>query len=284
MTQDLSTIQNNPTAINALFGFEGKPKPIIPTLKVNGNDEEGAYAPKGTFVLDDGDRVLYANEVIIRSYVKSYQYQIYDAANPDKNDRSTIEHSFKGEFRSISGKLMCGKMQKKKYEELGDAVTSIQKYYQENVKCKLLLFGVVSGQFTDLDTKAEVDVKDQLFFWTVAQSGFMDMDRAINGIARERRAVPLTPIKISLKKEKNGSVVFFVPVPNVTSDTVQMDVASVTASLEKINKFVKDSNTYVTNKYNSALRTGNEDKDFATLGEILEGSSREIADDSLDAL
>lgn len=285
MSQDLALIQNNPTAINALFGFEGKPKPIIPILKVNSNDDgDGSTAPKGTFVLDDGDRVLYANDITIRSYVKAYQYRIYDTANPDKNDNSTIESSFKGEFRSISGKVMCGKMPKRNYEALGDSVTSAQKYYQDNVKCKLLIFGVVSGKFTDLDTKAEVDVVDELFNWTVAQSGFMGVDRAITGISKERRAVPMTPIKVSLKKEKMGSVVYFVPVPTVTPDTVVLDAVTDTARLAKISKFIQDSNTYVNNKYNAALKSKNQNNDFATLGEILEGSSREIQDDSLNDL
>lgn len=283
MSNELALAANNPTALNKLFGFESKPKPVIPYLKVNGSDDgDGSSAPKGTFVLDDGETVLYADTVTIRSFVKAYQYRIFDPADASKNDSSTIENSFKHEFRSVSGRLACGKMSKRGYLELGESASPTQQYLQKNVKCKLLVFGLVSGAFTNLDTKAPVEVKDALFSWTVSQSGFMAIDQAITGIHKERRAVPLTPIKITLKKEKSGSVTYFVPIPNVLNETAPFDAAAAEEHLKKISGFIKDNNDYVNKKYNEATKAKQENDNFGTVGEILDNMSREMTDDVID--
>lgn len=280
MSKELALVANNPAQLNKAFGFEGKPKPEIPVLKVNGSDDEdGTRAPKGAFVLDDGDKVLYANEVTIRSFVKSYQYRLYDNEDPAKNDMSVIAPTFKAEFRSISGRIACGKMPKRAYMELGDNATGQQQYFQKKTSCKLLVFGLVSGTFTDLDTKKHVEVKDALFSWIVSQSGFMGVDAAITGIERERRAVPLTPIKLILKKEKNGSVTYYVPIPQVLNDTAKLDVERDGGYLERIKKFVKDTNDYINSRYAEATKHRAQNDDFKSVGEIIEGyDKKKVAD------
>lgn len=283
MSKELSTIQNNPVELNKAFGFEGKPKPSIPLLKVNGSDDEdGTSAPKGTFTYDDGDKILYASEVTIRSFVKAYQYRLYHPTEKDKNDMSIISNTFKAEFRSTSGRLACGKMNKKSYVELGDNVTTQQKYYQDNVKCKLLMFGLVSGEFTDVDTKTKIEVKDALFSWVVSQSGFMSIDQTIKGIEMERRAIPLTPIRLRLKKEKNGSVTYFVPIPEVLNETAKLDIERDTKYLEKVKDFIVNTNKFIDDKYTEALKGKANNDDFAAVGTIVEGKTSKHKKNLLD--
>lgn len=283
MTNELATLENDPVALNKAFGFQGRPKPPIPVLRINGADESTGTAPKGTFVLDDGDKILYANEIDIRSFLKAYQYRIFDKDNKEKNDTSTIEMSFKGEFRSMSGRFACGKMNKKKFLALGDNISATQKYLQDNVKCKLLVFGLVSGKFIDIDTKREIEVKDELFSWVVSQSGFMSLDQAITGIEKERRAVALTPIHITLKKEKMGSVTYFVPVPAVTANTEKLDVERDGNYLLQIKSFIKDTNSYVNDKYNAANKVTKENTSFVNVGTILDQAGQ-IIDDPINDL
>lgn len=286
MTNDLTTLGNSAQEINKLFGFTGaRMKPSIPVLKINGaDDDEGTTAPKGTFVLDDGDKVLYTETVKIRSFKKAYQYRLFDKDDKTKSDMSAIEEGFKGEFRSTSGRLACGKMNKKSYAALGSSVSAIQKYLQDNVKCKLLVFGLVSGTFTDLDTKASIEVKDELFHWVVPQSGFIAIDQAITGIEKERRAVPLTPIQLKLKKEKYGQVTYFVPMPEVLPSTEQFELERDKGYVAEIAKFIADTNTHVNARYNEATKQHHEDSEFANVGEILEGKAKPIANDPLDSL
>lgn len=279
MSTELTTALKtaSPTQINKLFGITSdKPKPIIPVLKVNEHDDEGS-APKGTFVYDDGDRVLHAKEVRIRSFVKAYQYRLFCSSDKSKNDISTIGLNFKHEFRSISGRIACGKLSKKAFEKISANATSQQLFFQKEAKCKLLVFGLVSGTFTDLDTKGEVVLKDALCVWSVSQSGFMSINDAIVGIERERRAVPLTPIRVHLKKEKTGTVTFHVPVPEVLGETAELDVARDSAHLEVITKFIKDTNDYVDSKYNIAVNGKSENDNFAHVAK-----DSGIANDPLD--
>lgn len=275
MTNNIAVVPTNPVEINKAFGFESSNKPALPTLKVNGADAEDdkPSAPKGSFVYDDGERLLHASEVTIRTFTKGLQYRLYHPKDKTKNDVSIIAPSFRAEFRSTSGRIACGKMSKQKYLELGDNVSPMQKELQDNVKCKLLIFGLVSGKFKSVDTGDEVELENELFMWTTSQSSFMVMDRAITGIEKERRAVPCTPIKIKLKKEKTGSVTFFVPLPEVLGDTVSFNAEREMPLLDKIKKYVVDTNRFVESKYNEALKGKSLDKDFASVGQIIDNMS-----------
>jgi hypothetical protein len=284
MSNELTAVQNNPEKLNQLFGYESRPKPVIPFLKINGSDEEeGVNAPKGTFTYDDGERILYANEVVIRSFVKAYQYRLFDPANKESTDSSIIGLSFKDEFRSASGRIACGRMSKKAFEAIGENATTQQKYFQEKAKCKLLVFGVVSGEFTDLDTKKKVEVKDQLFSWVVSQSGFVDIDGTIKGIGKERRPIPLTPIRLSLKKEKNGSVTYFIPVPHVINETVALVADRDAEYLAKVKNFITETNQSINAKYNEAIKLRAENENFAEVTTI-DGTAKVIDDTPNDPL
>lgn len=266
MSTDLAVLQNNAVELNKAFGFQGRPKPPIPMLKINGADEEDGKAPKGTLVYDDGERILYAADCTIRTFVKRFQYRLFDAKNPDAKDMSIIFNDFRQELRSTSGRMACGKMGKKAYLDLGDNVSSQQKYYQDNAKCKLLIFGLLSGKFTDVDTKKEVELKDALFSWIVSQSGYMAMDSAIKGIEKERRPVPLTEIKITLKKDKMGSVTFFTPVPEVTANVAPLVAERDAGYLKQINKFINDTNDIVNERFTAATKDKGNNDNFAEVG------------------
>lgn len=278
MSTDLALVANDAVKLNKLFGYQGRPKPPIPVLKVNGSDEEeGKTAPKGTFTYDDGEKVLYANICTVRSFVKAYQYRLFDGKNPDNKDMSIIFNNFGQELRSMSGLMACGKMNKKAYISLGANVSTQQKYLQDNVKCKLIIFGVVSGKFTDVETKKEVDLKDALFSWVVSQSGYMAMDQAVTSIEKERRPIPLTEINLTLKKDKNGSVTYFFPVPVVSDKSVPLVAERDSDYLKRINKFISDTNTVVNDSYNEVIKGKSNDNSFAKVSETINS----ISDDSI---
>ena len=193
--------------------------------------------------------------------------------------------SFKEEFRSLSGKLACGKLSKKNFLALGDNATKDQQDLQKNVKCKLLVFGLVSGSFTDLDSKAKVEVKDELFVWGVSQSGFMGVDGTITGIERERRAVPLTPIRVYLKKEKMGTVVYHVPMTEVLTKVEPLVAERDAEYLAKIRNYIKDTNDYVNQKYAEALQAKAANGDFAQVHKVVNAvAANTFHNDPLDDL
>lgn len=279
-SNEITKLQNNPVELNKAFGFEGRPKPPIPLLYINSSDDdEGMSPPKGTFVLNDGDRLIFSTEITIRSFVKAYQYRLFDKDNKANSDMSIIANSFKEEFRSMSGRLACGKMNNKAFKDLGDNVSTQQKYYQDNTKCKLMVFGLVSGAFIDLDNKENIALKDALFMWLVPQSNFMAIDGVITGIAKERRPVPLTPIKLTLVKEKYGSNTYYSAVPSVTTDTVKLEADKDLAHLSKVKDFIKDTNKVINDKYNAATRGRNENDNFAEVAkasDVVNGKAKVV--------
>lgn len=281
MSKDLAVIQNNAVEVNKLFGFANTVEREIAVLRIEGaEDEEGVVkAPKGSFVYDTGMKQFHASEVHFRAYVKAFQYRLYDKDNRDNNDMSIIGKDFTTEYRSASGRIACGKLSKKKAADLGDSVSKQQQYYQDNVKCKLLVFGVVSGDFTDVDTKEKVKLEDKLCIWTVSQSAFISIAETLKGIEKERRPVPLTPIRLSLKKERNGTVTFYAPIPHVETRTVNFVLPRDEEYLQTIQKFIQDTNEYVGGKYHEAVQSASRNDNFAEVKKVAKGS---MPDDPLD--
>lgn len=286
MSQDLATVAdgNNAVAINKMFGFDSKQKPQIPSLKIEGSaDEEGVVkAPKGTFVYDDGDKLLFAEEVHIRSFIRAFQYRLYDGDNKDKSDQSIIGQDFDTEYRSISGRISCGKLGKKKVKELGKNMSKEQQYFQDKVKCKLMIFGLVSGNFTNVDTKEKVQLEDQLILWVCPQSAFISIAETLKGIEKERRPVPLTPIRLSLKKEKNGAVTYYMPIPHVETRMATFVVDRDKEYLRRITEFIAGTNDYVNTKYNEALKSSTQNDNFATVDKAVKVEGALFTDDPLD--
>ena len=96
MTTEIALLNEySANKINEMMGFVSTPKPQIPAFKVNGSDDDdGLKAPKGTFVYDDGDRVLYATEAHIRVFFMGYQYRYYAKEKDVKSDASIIAVSY----------------------------------------------------------------------------------------------------------------------------------------------------------------------------------------------
>lgn len=265
MSNDLAVVGDNAVAINKLFGFDSTFERDIPVLRIEGaDDEEGIVkAPKGTFVYDDGKTLLYCPEVHFRAYVQTYQYRLYDKDNRENNDMSIIGKDFKTEYRSTSGRIACGKLSKKRLQ--GVELTPAQQFYQDNAKCKLIIFGVASGEFTNVDTKEKTKVEDGLCVWTVSQAAFMSIAETLKGIEKERRPIPLTPIRLSLKREKNGQVTYYVPIPHVETRTAKFVVERDQEYLGRITKYIKDTNDFVNNKYQEAVKAHSENDNFAAV-------------------
>lgn len=279
---ELAVLQDNPVDINKAFGFNSKMKPTIPLLKIEGADDENGVvkAPKGTFVYDDGDKLLYAEEVNFRTFFKGYQYVLYDGKDKSKNDRSIIGVDFDTEYRSTSGRIACGKLSKKRLKELGTDVSKTQQYYQDKAKCKLILFGLVSGDFTNVDTKEKTVVEDALCIWQVSSSAFIAMTDILKGIEKERRPVPLTPIRLTLKKERNGTVTYYMPIPQVQNGTAKFVLERDQGFLQRIHEFVKDTNDYVNEKYRVAIEGANQNDNFTKVKAVV--NSGDMPDDPLE--
>lgn len=279
MSTEITLAQDNPTKINKLFGFEGRPKPLIPLLKISGEDEEkGVTPPKGSFVYDDGDRVLHSKAIMIRVFTQGYQYRLWDNEDKSKTDASIIAKSFREEFRSMSGRIACGKLSTKVALAMGDNMTAQQKYFQDKVKCKLIVFGLVSGTFVDMDTNAQVDVEDLPFMWNMGQSGFMDTVNVIKGIEKERRAVPQTPIAVGLAKKKQGAVTYFTPAYTVTTQVAPMVAARDLPFLAEITKYINDTNAVVNQRYSAAVAGMAQNTNFAEVDAVVNSTMNDPLD------
>lgn len=273
---EVAVFDQSAAKLNAMMGFVTRQKPVIPLLRLNsGDDEDANNAPSDTIVYDDGDNLLYTKTANIRVFFQGFQYRVFDQEKKKHTDMSIIAPNFDAEFRSMSGKIACGKLSKKKFEELGNKATAAQVEAQKKVKCKLILFGLVSGTFTNNETKAEVEITDQLFIWTVSGSAFIDMADIIKGIGKERRAIASTPIKLTLAKKKEGKVVYYVPISEVLADTVKM-VPENMKHMDSIKNYVKDTNDYIESRYNNANRVGAENGKFAQVGKVIDGVATEV--------
>lgn len=243
--------------LNHQLGISRDKGPRTPRLKINASadDDNEKPLPLGTFYIDevvDGKDAprAYTKEVSIRIVTRVYQFQHFDQEKKKLLDESVMRTSLFAEFPSRSGKMKCGKLSKKQVE--GNTLSSEQAKLQKDVKCRQIMFCLVSYKGTTQDG-TEIEYKDKPCLWVVSQSAWTTMDEVLQSFEKQKRAALRYPVTLGLKKEKNGNVTYYNPVPKITNDAVtlsQVDVDAVNTS----KALIDDVNSKVMEAWNKAIK------------------------------
>lgn len=192
--------------------FVGAASNMIPRLSINrdAETEDGHSLPVGTFKIDSNDMpTVYAKTIEFRPYMNCFQYQHYDAINNKYLNKTVLFKQWSDEAIDELGGIRCGKIPTKKLE--GMVVTDEQKALQDAVKLHRNLYGTVTATGVTADgTEVKVDSKPIL--WRSAGSAFQPVGDALNIITKAQRPWFGHAFDISLKREKQGSNVYYVPV------------------------------------------------------------------------
>ena len=215
MSKDIAVISQE--ELNALAlemgasaeDLQGGGGTFLPQFKVwTDDDEDDDNAPrlKGKLYITGQEPLVYAkpNTVRFRALTHTFQWTDYDNDAKKTVNRTRLISSFKEEARDEKGTLRCGKPPSK---ELRDNEALKKKF--ESVTTYRRLQGYVSYVGTTADGK-EVEVKDVLVSINAKGASFTAFDEQVI-----RNMPPKTMLwdfesSITLNKEKNGSVTYWV--------------------------------------------------------------------------
>ena len=241
---------------------DGAPKSDLSKLSINYETEtdDGKTLKKGDWRVWYEGRFVYAPEVALRVFWRTFAWSLWDAEEGQPVSSSVQKPTLKGDFPDSVGGNKCGRLAKEEVETLSEddprLITS------KAVACNQVLYGVVTGKMKDADGN-EVQVDELPVIGYFKKSGFMPMNNFINGLTRQKKIMQKIWINLKTNKMKKGSVTFFVPVPTEGSP-----VKLLSDTDKELVKSFKDAisatNAKVMKQYKEALKaTVSGDADLA---------------------
>ena len=274
-------------ALNKMLGISQESSGSgITKLKINALAEDDQDRPMqmGTFFLtgyhEDKEDTVYAKEATIRVIMPTYQYLHYDSAEKKVVAQSIIANSLNGtEFVSDNGLIRCGKLPKAKAEK--NPMTPEQAKIQKDVKCKMSLWVLVSMKGKTIDGR-EAEVADVPAVWTVSQSAFMTAQELLEQFAKSKRSPLKYDVTVTLKKEKTGTTIYYVPIFNVSdkSSAVPGTIGGIVTSAQA---YIKEKNDAVREAYDGIIRGRNSTKRAEdVVGKVLKSKVNHVDTSDLD--
>ena len=254
----LPTINNNLSyeQIAQMTGQEmpSKSTSTLKVLKINRDfeDDDGNALPSGTFTVNTDGENIYAKTITFQLFMQRYQYIHYDQSEGEFVGKSIMANNLypQTEVPDSIGTMRCGSVPASKRENL----TVEQATKQKDIKCYRMLFGKVT--FNDaVNAKGEKrEVANMPIIWKARGANFMPISVPLDALTAQRKPFIYYDMVVSLKKEKNGSVIYYVGTfssPNGPLDFGEDDQNL----LADFNSYIETENKDVMKDYDSALRS-----------------------------
>lgn len=258
--------------------FDGN-RSTLSKLKINKesvDDDENAIPPGSFTFMHPEHGNVYGKTAKLRIFLRGYQYILYDAKNKENSVKSKIITSWSEEAIDTKGTVRCGKVPRKE----ADTLTSDQLEANNQIKCYQHIFGVLT--MDAVNAKGEkVAIENHPVKMQVRGKNYMAMDEVIQVMSKKRREMVRTEINLSLKREKNGDVTYYVI--NTAVDFKSPHVWRGDDDMELLKDFIdyKDVvNEDVFKQYTKALKGGSVSKEDKALAKAL--TLDDFPDDDLE--
>lgn len=259
--------EENLAKVAAMIGQVDTSRPEVaaglPRLAIEQQNEnkEGDTLPKGSFRLRVGEQTVYSKEIEARFFVRYYSYDLWNQDNPEDSIRTVLAPSLSDDFPDTSGGNKCGKLAKDEIANL--STNSLEHAIQKSIKCTQVIYGTITkAEGAATADGEEVDLKGTPFIWSARGSAFMPVNTYIREVPSNKIMFG-QKVKISTKRNVNGSVIYYTPVFDKPQSikVTDKDIELLNTFMEDINKW----NTRVLKQYNERKDTvlAREDLDIA---------------------
>lgn len=191
----------------ALTGASTRETAVLPRLSINRSpeDDSGNTLKMGTFAVTQNNVTVYGLPAIFRPFINTYQYAEYSPAEKTFTNRSLIIKSFNEEALDMKGGLACGKVAFKNLHTL----SADEQARQKNIKCRRLLYGLVSLIEACTATGEKTEVSEVPVLWKLSGGGFMAPKEAFDIMDKMKHLYFQHNLKLETKKQKTGSTIYY---------------------------------------------------------------------------
>lgn len=230
----------------ALFGGSQNEGIDLPSLRVNYDDEDndGNEIPRGQWAITLKGVTVYSKTVSFRVFMPRNQYSHYDRDANELVSKSVLFQNFRDpEIYSTCGRMKCGKLSKKDFENLDTGEKEIQK----QIKAAKVLFGLIT--ITGVDAhKNEHTFENEPAMFFARGTNFMPIADKLQELEKKHIFYPRVWLDFSLQRKKNDGVTYWEVVPEVGT---QADISPTDFGLLRdFSETIKLENESVFNKYN----------------------------------
>ena len=222
----------------------------IPRVRVNkdGEDDAGNTIPVGTFAVSQNGVVIYGKTATLRVIKNAYQYSVYDETENKYINQTILFPSFNDEAIDELGTIACGKISKKKLDNVSKEVLDAQK----KIKCYRYVYGLLTMDGVDAQGN-KTNIKDLPVQFRLSGSNFMPIQQeALDLITKRKLMWSQVPLKLGTKRQKQGTNVWYEIVIEPDFDNlVQITPEDISAS-KLFNEIVGEFNNSVLAKYKKA--------------------------------
>jgi hypothetical protein len=156
-------------------------------------------------------------------------------------------------------------------------MTPEQAKIQKDVKCKMSLWVLVSLKGKTIDGR-EAEVADVPAVWTLSQSAFMIAQELLEQFAKSKRSPLKYEVTVTLKKEKQGTTIYYVPVFSVGDKSLAIP-ASVGAVVTSAQTYIKETNEKIRADYDLVINGHNTTKRAESIvGKVLKSKHVDTSD------
>jgi hypothetical protein len=223
----------------------------LPRLNINydAETEDGKSLPRGSWKMYIDGRFIYAEEVIVRPILRTFEYSLWDQESGTFTSKSVQNPTLSGMFPSTDGVNKAGRLTRDEENKLDKDDPAYLR--SRAVVCNQVIYGKISGTFKDAEGN-EVVVSEQPVVSYFKRSVFIPINDFINGLTKQKKLMQKCEVKLTTNRHKNGSVTFWTPVPTLNGEV------SITEEDKQLMAMfvdtVKGHNENVMNQYREALK------------------------------
>lgn len=216
------------------------------TLNINkhAEDDDGNPTPVGTYssYSPEHQAPVFFPTAEFRPLMRAFQYRVWNADKQEYSNRSIMFKSWSDEAFDEQGGLACGKVAKRKLDQLTDAEKEVQK----KIKARIILFGLLNATGQTAKGVA-VEFANTPVMWSASGSSFMLLSEPIDRLDR----VPMFTKSFSLAKptrKKEGQTVWYVPTFDWSAAAFKLDEAAIDG-IKKAQAYIDETNAEIISKW-----------------------------------
>jgi hypothetical protein len=232
----------------------------LPRININydAETEDGKSLPRGSWKMYMDGRFIYADEVILRPILRTFEYSVWDQESGSFSSRSVQKTVLSGMFPDTVGGNKCGRLTREEEDRLPkDDVAYLN---SRAASCNQILYSKVSGTFKDVDGN-EVVLDNEPVVAYFKRSGFIPMNDFINNLNKQQKVMQKTEILLRTNRHKKGSVTYWTPSPTLHGVVAEFSAEDKELAAKFV-KTVKAHNEVVMNQHREAVKLIADDGDI----------------------